>query len=235
MSLLRLAPADVDIWTARPPDLGDALPAYDALLLDIERRRQQAYMFERNRLEYLVTRAVVRTTLSRYRPTLAAEWRFRANEYGRPEIDPPCGLHFNLSNHPTMVVCAVTESAEVGVDVEPVERGASIVAIAGSVFAPRELAELRALEGVAQTDRAVTLWTLKEAYIKARGMGLSLPLDKFAFHFAEGSPPTITFAPPIDDDPRRWTFSTRDVAGHRIALAVESWSRPTTVTLHAFG
>jgi 4'-phosphopantetheinyl transferase len=98
------------------------------------------------------------------------------------------------------------------------------------VFAASELADLRGLEMTKRRDRAVALWTLKEAYIKARGMGLSLPLASFAFDFEEAEP-RIAFAPPIDDDPARWSFRIVDHQGHRIALAIEARGRVPAVRL----
>lgn len=218
-----LAPEEVHLWIAEPPALDDPelLAAYDALMTDDERARQRAYVHERNRREALVTRALVRASLSQYRAIAPSAWRFRIGEHGRPEIDPPCGLRFNLSNHPSMVVCAIVLERDIGVDVEPMTRGEEILSVADTVFAPSELAELRALSAPEEADRAVTLWTLKEAYIKARGKGLSLPLDAFAFHFAPGAPPVVSFDPRIDDRAARWTFRTCDVRGHRIALAVD--------------
>jgi 4'-phosphopantetheinyl transferase len=216
---------NVDLWLLRP----QACPAGDlatamAWLAPAERERHGRFVFERHRAEYLATRALVRRALSSYRPVAPAAWQFRTNAYGRPAIDAasdPAGeLRFNLANHPTLVVCAIRRGAEIGVDVEPLSRGADILAIAHTVFAPAELAALHALPDAARPDRALSLWTLKESYIKARGMGLSLPLDGFAFSF--GAPaPRISFAPAIDDDPARWAFRTIDLLDHRIALALE--------------
>jgi 4'-phosphopantetheinyl transferase len=212
---------NVDLWLLRP----EACPAGDlatamAWLAPAERERHARFVFERHRVEYLATRALVRRALSSYRPVAPAAWQFRTNAYGRPAIDaaasdpsgdPATELRFNLANHPTLVVCAIRHGAELGVDVEPLSRGADILAIAHTVFAPAELAELHALPQADRPDRALSLWTLKESYIKARGMGLSLPLDGFAFSF-DAPAPRISFAPAIDDDP---------ALGHRIALALE--------------
>ena len=203
-----------------PHRLGDGalLRRYEALLDEAELRRMRAFHFERHRREYLVTRALVRTTLSRYRRGAPEAWRFRTNEYGRPMLEDPDGLYFNLTNHPTMVVCAVARHLDVGVDVEPLDRAADILALAPTVFSPVELRELGSLPEELQRDRALALWTLKEAYIKARGMGLYLALDGFSFRFGEGHP-EIGFHDGISDDVHRWAFRTLDVAAHRIAVA----------------
>ncbi len=217
-----LARGDVDVWAAEPSalDAAEVRAACEALLTDDERARQRAFVFERNRREGLLTRALVRSVLSRYRPTAPGAWRFARNAHGRPHLDPPCGLSFNLSNHPTLVVCAVTEGREIGVDVEPVSRGPAIVDLGGAAFTDEERDDLRRLQPPERLERAVTLWTLKEAYVKARGQGLSLPVDAVAFRFTRGEP-RLSVSAAIDDRPDRWWFQTFDLAGHRIAVAVE--------------
>ena len=106
------------------------------------------------------------------------------NVHGRPEIlDRPAGvpdLRFNLSHTDGLIACAVTIGREVGVDVEHVGRRLTHD-IAGRFFAPREVADLKSLPVAEQPRVFFDYWTLKEAYIKARGFGLALPLGDFAF------------------------------------------------------
>jgi 4'-phosphopantetheinyl transferase len=115
-------------------------------------------------------------------------------------------------------VCLVSAHHEVGVDTELRTRAKSIVEIANTVFAADELRELLALEGDAQAERAVTLWTLKEAYIKARGMGLALPLDKFAFRF--GADVRIEIDASLGDDAAKWQFRTLALGPHVVSTAM---------------
>jgi 4'-phosphopantetheinyl transferase len=108
----------------------------------------------------------------------------------------------------------------VGVDVERVDR---VVRedIAGRHFAPEEVRDLRALPPDAQARAFFEYWTLKEAYIKARGMGLAIPLADFAFTLAPPAAPTIRFVEGFDDRPERWQFwQAWPTAEHRLALAV---------------
>jgi 4'-phosphopantetheinyl transferase len=124
---------------------------------------------------------------------------------------------------------------DVGVDVESFARAEEIIPLAPRVFSAAERAQLDALPAAERPDRALSLWTLKEAYIKARGMGLSLPLQGISFLFDgpeairfENGPQAIRFEvePGVDDDPGRWRFCRFDHAGHRIALAVEANAAP---------
>ena len=234
-------PSAVDVFLLRPealaPDDRDALLAW---LHPSELERYHRFVFDRHRLEFLATRALVRRALSSFRAIEPPAWRFRITAHGRPEIDPPCGIVFNLANHPTLTVCAIRAAAaaddpgrvpELGVDVEPLTRGAEILPLAPSVFSAAERAALHALPATAQPDRALALWTLKEAYIKARSLGLSLPLDGFSFSF-DSDPPRISFAASIPDLPERWTFRTIDLLDHRISLALEASDPAPRVRVH---
>jgi 4'-phosphopantetheinyl transferase len=211
------------LWFAYPDDLLEAgvAEACSALLSEEERERVARFRFERYRRESLATRALMRTALSSYRPVAPQDWRFTLNAHGKPDPEPECGLRFNLSNSVKLVVCLVGEGAEVGVDVEPVERASKILPLAPEVFSAAERKQLGALDDTAKLDRALSLWTLKESYIKARGMGLALPLDKFSFLFGGEEGIRLEIDPSLGDKAERWRFSQLDHAGHRIAAMVE--------------
>jgi 4'-phosphopantetheinyl transferase len=213
----------LNLWCAYPDDLLDEAVAEAclALLTEEERARVARFKFERHQRESLATRALVRKALSRYRSIAPEDWRFAENAHGKPEIEPACGLRFNLSNSPGLVVCLVAEDAGVGVDVESHERAGEILKLAPEVFSAREQAQLETLEDVEKLHRALSLWTLKEAYIKARGMGLALPLDKFSFLFGGAEGVRLEMDPSLEDEAVRWRFCLLDIAGHRIAAVVE--------------
>ena len=120
------------------------------------------------------------------------------------------------------MACIVASGADVGVDVETVARKTDTAAVADRFFADPEVAALRALPAEAQHKRFFEYWTLKESYIKARGMGLAIPLGDFWFTLEAGAAPRIDFAPRLLDDPARWAFF-QGVVGERwrMAAAVE--------------
>jgi 4'-phosphopantetheinyl transferase len=216
------------LWCAYPDDLLDeeTASACARLLSEDELARWQRYKFDRNRREYLATHALARTALS-YRYALAPEaWRFQLNDYGKPSIDQECDLRFNLSNSTGLVVCLVGMGAEVGVDVEPLARAKSILDLGPRVFSPRERAQLAELCEDERPERALRLWTLKEAYIKARGMGLALPLNKFSFVFDRSNGIRMEMDADFGDDPGRWRFCLLKHAAHCIALMIESRAAP---------
>ncbi|UEM24977.1 4'-phosphopantetheinyl transferase superfamily protein (plasmid) [Skermanella mucosa] len=228
-------PGQVDIYyvLSDSPTVSDLSESYRALLAPEEINRYRRYLNDRARHEYLVTRALVRTVLSRYADVPPAAWRFRANAHGRPEIAGPAlpglsglsGLEFNLSNTNGMVACAVAADREIGIDVENLERAGDLMEIAGRFLAPAEVADLRSLPPAGRTRRFFTYWTLKEAYIKARGLGLSIPLDRFAIDPADPTRIRIAFEPDLEDDAARWSFATFQPTGNHL-MAVAAGRKP---------
>jgi 4'-phosphopantetheinyl transferase len=227
----------LQLWLAYPGDLAEAAAeeACAALLDDAERARAARFRFARHRREYLATHALARVALSYAHVLPPHAWSFSVNQYGKPSPIPECGLRFNQSNSVELAVCLIARpdaaagevGAEVGVDVESFARGEGIVPLAARVFSAAERAQLDALPATERPDRALSLWTLKEAYIKARGMGLSLPLDGISFLFEGPEAMHFEVEPGVDDDPGRWRFCRFDHAGHRIALAVEANAAPS--------
>ena len=224
MDLLPFDAVHVDLLHTDDPEAWAQHEAYRALMSADEHERMARLVFDRDRRRFLLTRALVRTTLSRYAAVPPAEWTFIANTHGRPEIlDRPPGvpdLRFNLSHTDGLIACAVTVGREVGVDVEHIQRRVTHD-VAGRFFAPREVTHLKALAEDEQQRVFFDYWTLKEAYIKARGFGLALPLADFAFTLAPQAPPRIAFEPALQDDPDTWQFAQDwPTPHHRLAVAV---------------
>lgn len=200
-----------------------ALGRCRALLSPEEHERAARFHFEEDRERFVIGRALARLQLSRFLGGDPRAWRFVTNAHGRPELAMPDGgpapLGFNVSHTRGMVACAVTATSDVGVDVEWVERRLTHD-VAERFFAPREVADLRARTPRDQARVFFDYWTLKEAYIKARGMGLALPLAHFAFTLAPGRSPTIAFDPEIDDVADTWQFfQAWPTEAHRLAVA----------------
>lgn len=224
-NLLELRPEEVHVWIVEPERIDDRrlLDAYWNLLDAGEREKQRRFRFERHQRQYLVSHALVRLTLSRYAPVAPTAWTFATNAYGRPEIQGEWGpkLRFNLSHTDGMAIVAVGTGAELGADVEDAQRPGETVEIADHYFAPTEVATLRALPQERHRERFFEYWTLKEAYIKARGAGLSLPLEQFAFHLEPGQSPRISFDARMRDEPEAWQFvQYKPSERHQAAVAL---------------
>lgn len=190
-----------------------------------ERRRSERLLRPEARLQHIVGRALLRTTLSRYADVPPGDWRFRADAFGKPQIDQPAlsrDLRFNLSHTDGLVTLAVTEGLEVGVDVENIGRNLDAIGLARTAFAPEEVATVERAPLHERQQRFFALWTLKEAYSKARGLGLSLPFDTFSFDLDDRTG-TIRFTPPDGDDPERWSFQLiSPTPHHTLALAART-------------
>jgi 4'-phosphopantetheinyl transferase len=220
---LNLGPHEAEVWYAwTAACTAPALQAaYDAWLTPDERAACARFATTALRDEYRLTRALCRTTLSRYADVAPADWRFQRNDYGRPEIAAPAGarpLRFNLSHGRGLVACVVTCTADAGVDVERTAAPAPLDLVA-AYFSADERRALQALPAAQQDARFYWLWTLKEAYLKALGLGLQRPLDSFSI--LDG--PEITVAS-VADPPaavEKWQFfSTLVGDGHRLSLAL---------------
>jgi 4'-phosphopantetheinyl transferase len=235
-----LQPDDVHVWYVFSDQVTDpgVLGRFAAMLTPEETTRRDRFVFDRDRHQFLVTRGVLRTLVSNYLGIPPADCAFVANGYGRPSLTnlpPGIALNFNLSHTAGLIAYALTLDRDIGIDVEDVGRGRVEDGLAGRFFSPAEAAALEALPGDQRHARFFDYWTLKEAYIKARGMGLSLPLDGFSLHLDPPNAPRISFAASIDDDPSSWQFVQSHPSGrHRLALAVRRRGSDLPVHIEAF-
>jgi 4'-phosphopantetheinyl transferase len=216
------------VWLAFYDQIGDERlhAAYRELLSTEERAQEPRFYFARDRVRYLVTRALVRTVLSRYISIDPKQCLFTPNAYGRPDLvnaeAAAAGLSFNISHTHSLIVMGVTQGRELGVDVENVVARAAPLDVAGRYFAPQEVAVLNAAPRHEQQHRFFEYWTFKESYIKARGMGLSLPLDKFSFHYPDDRAVEIAIDAELADDPARWQlWQFRPTPEYLVALCAE--------------
>lgn len=211
----------VHVWLA-PEALAEdpaTAPKLQALLSDDELAQQQRFAVESPRRQHLVARALQRTVLSHFVPSVApCDWRFEIHEKGRPFIasGQAPGLDFNIAHTVGMVVMAAGFEVRVGVDVEALARRRSME-IARRYFSSREIAGLEALPVDAQARRFLELWTLKEAYLKAIGTGIAGGLGTMTFDLDGGG---IAFERAADPDAARWRFHQRPAGEtHLVALA----------------
>lgn len=202
--------------------------ALDLLSAD-ERARHDRFWFPRDRRDYAAAHALLRTTLSAYSGEPPASWRFETAAGGKPFVVQPCRrLSFNLSHARGLVACAVAEELDLGVDVERIERPVDVQGVADRFFSTRERAALAALAEGDLRARFFELWTLKEAYLKATGAGLTHPLHSVSFDLeADGM---LRFAPPAEVDADRWQFALFEpTPQHRLAVAAPRRGRPRPV------
>lgn len=218
-------PGEVHVWLIPLSEHDSPADGGVSLLSTEERARCARYRREMDRRLCSTGHAATRLILSRYAPVEPSDWRFRTGEYGRPEIESPPAfrcLHFNRAHTSGLVALAFSLDRAVGVDVEHIERGPFDRRVAERCFTPAEL-EWVASVGEANRHRAcLELWTLKEAYAKARGRGLSLPLRSVTFDLTTRERPLLSFDRSLDDPEGEWEGHLIGVpSAHVVAVAVE--------------
>jgi 4'-phosphopantetheinyl transferase len=205
-----------------------------ALLSQEERARHDRFVQARDRRDFAAAHALLRRVLSTYDDTPPAAWMFEATAAGKPRITnrgaAGSDLTFSLSHTRGFVACAVARGMDVGVDIESIDRGADGQEIARRYFSAAEAARLDACPDAERAARFVELWTLKEAYVKAIGAGLSVPLDGFSFACDEAG--HITLEEPARERGKCFTFALMTPSPRtRLAVAIRSESAaPIRVT-----
>lgn len=210
-----------------PPGIAATLAAH--WLDEHERESAEQFLFERDRRQYLVSHVLVRRVLSLECGIPESEAVIWRSSRGRPFLQKPAGglprggreLDFNLSHAGGHNLLGVVRRNRIGVDVERLDRGDQGFASIVQTFAPAEREWVaQARPGRARDVRVLRLWTLKEAYSKARGLGLGLSFDTFSFRLAEDRG-VLGFRPPDDDLSGRWRFlELEPVPGVLAAVAV---------------
>jgi 4'-phosphopantetheinyl transferase len=208
----------VTIWTMAPDDISPSLWLQLYSLLDAaERERAARFAFEAHRRQHVAAHALKRLMLSSavQGAREPAAWAFETNADGKPRVRDASGPHFNLSHCDGMVACAISHAAEIGIDVECLDR--QPLDPADSHFlAASERAWLEALPEALRPTGFFKVWTLKEAYIKATGLGLNQRLDTIAFGF---DPLVIRFADPALGDASAWWLEQKIIGSGRHILA----------------
>jgi 4'-phosphopantetheinyl transferase len=201
------------------------LEKYPNVLSETEYSRITRLRFHAPRIQTTVSPLLLRHVLSRYYPVSPADWNFREGPFGKPYINQPqlsSPLFFNLSNTTDLVVCGVSQTEEIGVDCECLTRKVDY-AVARRYYHPDERQYLEEAED--EKDHCVrffSIWTLKEAYLKARGIGIRVPLRKFGF-IMNGKIPQIHFDPDFEDSSEGWQFQLNNPTGnHMVATALRN-------------
>jgi 4'-phosphopantetheinyl transferase len=184
-----LGPDDVHVWRMSLEAPQGRLSSLARVLSREERERADRLVAEVDRARFIAGHARLRAILARYLDIVPSAIRFETTSFGKPRLlanDSAGEIRFNFSHSDELALCAVTRAREVGVDVERMEPSESLAEIAGRYFSPREVAALASLPPEQQCDAFYMCWSRKEAYVKARGRGLSIALDSFDVSLAPG-------------------------------------------------
>ena len=220
---LRLPSGEVQCWCASldvPPEISACL--YATLTPD-ERRRSARFYFERDRQRFIVAHGVLRDVLAHYLGTRAGNIGYVYNAFGKPDLNPAFGgrLRFSLSHSGDLAVIAVATS-NVGVDVEYIRAESDYAAVANGFFSEAEVNYLTALPSSLHAEAFFSCWTKKEAYVKASGEGLAIPLNSFSVPLTTGPAPVLRDSCIDTESARHWSLFTLQLApGYAGALAIQ--------------
>jgi 4'-phosphopantetheinyl transferase len=177
---------------------------------------------------FLLGRAMARLVVGDALAVAPTAWPWREGERGRPEVDQPgCPVSFNLAHSGGLVVCAVAHGAQVGVDVEDRARAALDRNLVARYCSPGERADIDACGDARWQDRFLQYWTLKEAYLKARGLGIAVPLSDLSFSVVDGDA-RLTFERTLAGSDPNWAFTLAPL-GDQHYIAVAASTRDGTV------
>jgi 4'-phosphopantetheinyl transferase len=216
---------DVHVWQASLDQTPVEMDKFLHTLSEDERARADRFYFQKDREDFIAARGRLRSILGFYLSKAPESLSFNYSSHGKPSLKLESGeaaIHFNLSHSHRHSLYAIARDLEVGIDLEFIRGELATEEIADRFFSRRELRALRALPLALQKYAFFLCWTRKEAYIKARGEGLSLPLDQFDVSLTPGKPAELLGTRPDPSEASRW--SLRDLmlepSGYAAALAV---------------
>lgn len=177
---------DLHLW--RVPLAGQPQERLGALLSTDEQAQADRYHRNRDRRRFIVRRAALRLILSRYLCRAPQTLRWRPSADGKPALVEDGNVRFNCSHSDELALIAVACGEEVGIDIERIIAARIDRLVAQRHFAPDELAALEALPPELWPRGFFNGWTRKEAYLKARGVGLALPPESLSVSLTPGQP-----------------------------------------------
>jgi 4'-phosphopantetheinyl transferase len=216
---------EVHVWRASLDDLTQQRDSFLHTLAADERTRAERFYFQRDRDRFINARGVLRAILGLYLNRAPKSLSFCNSSHGKPSLACESGgdaIRFNVSHSHGVALYAFTRGREIGIDLEFIRCDLEAEQIADRFFSRSEIGTLRALPLSLRKYAFFLCWTRKEAYIKARGEGLSIPLDQFDVSLTPGEPAELLTALPDSDEALRWSLEELTVgSGYAAALAVE--------------
>jgi 4'-phosphopantetheinyl transferase len=216
---------EIHVWRTSLDMAASAFAKMRQILSPDERERADRFHFELDRRRAVIGRGYLRLLLGEILDLPANKLQFEYDEFGKPGLIPEQGLplQFNVSHSGDLILIAITMDRAVGVDVEKIRTDLDPDDIAARFFSANECKILASLAGPVRFKAFFTCWTRKEAYLKARGVGLSLPLDQFDVSFLPDEEPRLLATRHDPDEARQWRLQALDVPGdYAAALAAPS-------------
>jgi 4'-phosphopantetheinyl transferase len=222
---LMLDSDEVHVWRVDLAVSASDVESLGQILSDDERARAVRFCFQKDGKNFTVARGILRILLGRYLTLEPSRVEFSYGPHGRPALAVQNGsqeLCFNISHSDGLALYAFTRNREIGIDLERIRPEMANDQIAERFFAPQEINALRALPSDRQLEAFFHCWTRKEAFVKAKGEGLSIPLDEFAVSLTPGEPAAIISIKGDAETASLWSLQALTPgAGYVAALAVK--------------
>lgn len=224
-NVLPLSSVEVHVWRALLDQPAHVLHGLSATLAEDERDRAARFHFEKDRVRFIVARGALRSILGRYLRVPPGRVQFNYSPYGKPALTAEFAaaqLNFNVSHSHALALFALARGRTLGIDVEYLRADVAVREIAERFFSANEVAAFCALPTAQQPEAFFDCWTRKEAYIKARGEGLSFPLAEFDVSLRPDEPAALLCVRGDEREAARWSLRALDVApGYAAALVAE--------------
>lgn len=215
---------EVQLWRVDLEAISGAESRWRHLLSADESARAARFHFARDRRHFIAARAMLRTILGGYLETNPQNLSFSYSKKEKPSLGAShadSGVMFNISHSGGIALLAFTQRRDIGVDVEFIRKEFDLEAIARRFFSENEQNQLAALPSEVRPEGFFRCWTRKEAYIKATGDGLSLPLHQFDVSLASGEMNALTSTRPDASEASRWLLQEVPAGpGYAAALCV---------------
>lgn len=218
-------PGDVHVWCASLKQSMSTLKQFANILSPKERKRADQFYFEKDKNHYITGHGVIKVLLSRYLNKRAKDIGFCYGPYGKPECVDQCNnkkIYFNYSHSEEVALYAFSIDNDLGIDVEYIRDIADMNQIVNNICSQEEII---VFETLAESDRRTAFfncWTRKEAFIKAVGKGLSMPLDQFKVSFLPNKPAKLLSVNAEEKTKQEWHIQDLKPAyGYAAAIAVK--------------
>lgn len=219
------------VWVVDTKVTDAAIVALRDTLSSAEIDRTDRFAFEKDRIVYTAAHGALRLLLEHYLRRPASSFEFDFNAYGKPSLRS-AEIEFNLSHSGHIALCAFSKHSQIGVDVEFMRKDVNPKELAGQFFSPYEAKSVQQKNSSDQLDMFYRCWTRKEAFVKAHGEGLSIPLDSFSVSIDSDIPNPVRWGSnrepcivhPLDIDKPDYRAALA-YFGSRQPIRIRSWNQ----------
>jgi 4'-phosphopantetheinyl transferase len=226
---------EVHVWCIKLNEEPSTVAIAYSILSEDERERSARFRFPSLLSAFVLSRGILRLLLARFCDRAPSDLKFTYGQHGKPILaDCGCPISFNMSHSDGIAACAITVGGEVGLDIERHRLLPDMEQIARRFFSPMEYRELMSLAELEREGAFFNCWVRKEAYIKALGGGLSIPLDSFQVSLVPGQPSTLVHVRDKRGEAREWSIQEFSPSlGYSGAVAFKD--RRCLVRVHPIG